>query len=149
VRMAGAGVGSVAGDGALGVVGNRRPITARTATPSTTAAAGANRLDDLHMLSSTDAIWWFLIIVTEAAGGRGVYRHEPPLAAVLPQRGIAGPAAHGNAARTDPLLTIRAAALPIVGSAEVKWPGVSVVDRGEPVASCPVWHGEGTPGGAN
>jgi hypothetical protein len=62
------------------------------------------------MLSSTDVIWWFLIIVTDAAGVRRVHRHEPPLAAVLLRRGIAGPAAHGNAARTDPILTIRAAA---------------------------------------
>jgi hypothetical protein len=98
VRMAGAGLGPVAGDRALEVIGNRRPTTTRTPTPSTTAAAVANRLDDPRMLSSTDAVWWFLIIVTDAAGGRMVHRHEPPLAAVLLRRGTAGPAAHGNAA---------------------------------------------------
>src|SRR4029450_7835303 len=78
VRMAGAGLGSVAGDRALEVSGNRRPTTARTPTPSTTAAAIANRPDDPRMLSSTDVIWWFLIIVTNAAVGRRVHRHEPP-----------------------------------------------------------------------
>jgi len=62
------------------------------------------------MLSSTDVIWWFLIIVTDAAGGRGVHRHEPPSAAVLLRRGITGPAAQGNAASTDPILTIRVVA---------------------------------------
>jgi hypothetical protein len=54
--MAGAGLGPVAEDRTLEVVGNRRPTTARTATPSTTAAAIANRLDDPRMLSSTDAV---------------------------------------------------------------------------------------------
>jgi hypothetical protein len=54
--MAGAGLGPVAEDRTLEVTGNRRPTTARTATPSTTAAAIANRLDDPRMLSSTDAV---------------------------------------------------------------------------------------------
>jgi hypothetical protein len=58
------------------------------------------------MLSSTDVIWWFLIIVTDAAGGRRFTAHEPLLAARLLREGIAGPADHGNAARTDPILTI-------------------------------------------
>jgi hypothetical protein len=35
---------------------------------------------------------------------------------------------------------------PVVEGTQVKWPGVSVVDRGEPVASCSVWHGAGTAG---
>jgi hypothetical protein len=29
---------------------------------------------------------------------------------------------------------------------EVKWSGVSVADRGGPVASCSRWHGDGTAG---
>jgi hypothetical protein len=36
--------------------------------------------------------------------------------------------------------------IPVVEGTQVKWPGVSVVDRGEPVASCSVWHGAGTAG---
>jgi hypothetical protein len=35
---------------------------------------------------------------------------------------------------------------PVIEDAEVKWPGVSVADRGEPVASCSEWHGDGTGG---
>jgi hypothetical protein len=35
---------------------------------------------------------------------------------------------------------------PVIEDAEVKWPGVSVADRGEPVASCSEWHGDGTAG---
>jgi hypothetical protein len=35
---------------------------------------------------------------------------------------------------------------PVIEGAQVKWPGVSVADRGEPVASCSEWHGDGTAG---
>ena len=35
---------------------------------------------------------------------------------------------------------------PVLEDAEVKWPGVSMADRGEPVASCSEWHGDGTGG---
>ncbi len=35
---------------------------------------------------------------------------------------------------------------PLVKGAEVRGSGVSVVDRGEPVASCSEWHGDGTAG---
>ena len=35
---------------------------------------------------------------------------------------------------------------PLVEGAEVKRSGVSVVDRGEPEASCSEWHADGTAG---
>jgi hypothetical protein len=36
--------------------------------------------------------------------------------------------------------------LPVIEGAEVKRSGVSVVDRGEPEASCSEWHADGTAG---
>jgi hypothetical protein len=35
---------------------------------------------------------------------------------------------------------------PLLEGAEVKRSGLSVADRGEPEASCPAWHGDGTAG---
>ena len=50
------------------------------------------------------------------------------------------------AVQGDRILTIRAAAHPVLEGAQVKWPGVSVVDRGELEASCSEWHADGTAG---
>src|SRR5215218_9883727 len=67
---------AVAGGRTLGRMGNSRPATTRTPRPSTTAATVANRFDDPPILPSTDAVWMFLSILTDAAGARAVDPHH-------------------------------------------------------------------------
>jgi hypothetical protein len=56
-----------------------------------------------------------------------------------PQR---GPTRLGPATPSLPFVLPRTC----IEDAEVKWPGVSVVDRGEPEVSRSEWHGDGTAG---